>query len=165
MTGEVYSDTEEVGGSSQGGAFSFFSDITGAITDVIGGSTKSKVAGNVDITGKATNTRKGTTTEGLEISQEAVNKIIQDVLGGADGLAAIFAGEQSSGIFNSSVAAQAAGDLASKIVGEIAKLRAKKVVSEDITEEQTSEQKQRSSTGQENRDKGILGSLGDMVGF
>jgi hypothetical protein len=72
--------------------------------------------------------------ERLEISDEAVDKIIGDVLGGADGLASIFAGEQNAGVFDSSVAAQAAGDLAANLVGEIAKLKAEKVTEEEGTE-------------------------------
>jgi len=68
-----------------------------------------------------------TQVEGVQLDQAAIDKIIQDVLGGADGLASIFGGEHSSGIYNSSVAAQAAGDLASKLVGEIATLTAKRI--------------------------------------
>lgn len=77
-----------------------------------------------------TSLTKGTTSETgferLKVDQAAIDQIIQDVLGGADGLAAIFQGEQTAGIFNSSVAAQASGDLAAKLVGEIAKLTAEK---------------------------------------
>ncbi len=76
---------------------------------------------------------KGTVTEQLDISPEGVNKIIQDILSGEQGLAAIFGGEQSVGIFDSSVAAQAGGDLLSKLAGEIAKLTAKKTVATDTT--------------------------------
>ena len=61
-------------------------------------------------------------TESLDISQEGVDKITSDLLSGKDGLASIFGGEQSSGIYNSSVAAQEAGNLSANIIGEIAKL-------------------------------------------
>lgn len=71
----------------------------------------------------------GITTDKLNIEQEALDKIISDVLSGPEGLASIFAGEQTAGIFDSSVAAQAAGDLASKLVGEIAKLTAERETS------------------------------------
>lgn len=80
--------------------------------------------------------KKGGTTskfrkERLDISDEAVDKIIADVLGGVGGLAEIFQGEQTAGIFDSSVTAQAAGDLTSKLAGEIAKLRAVKITEEE----------------------------------
>lgn len=63
----------------------------------------------------------------LELTQEGIDKIVEDVLGGANGLAAIFAGEQSSGLYNSSVAANEAGDLSAKLVGEIARLTGRQV--------------------------------------
>lgn len=63
----------------------------------------------------------------LELTQEGIDKIVADVLGGANGLAAIFAGEQSSGLYNSSVAANEAGDLSAKLVGEIARLTGRQV--------------------------------------
>jgi hypothetical protein len=73
---------------------------------------------------KGTKKTTGTVTqrEQLKLDEEAVQKIIEDVLSGPQGLASIFQGEQSAGIFDSSVAAQAAGDLAANLVGEIAKL-------------------------------------------
>lgn len=80
-------------------------------------------------------TRTGTQTDFMEIDDEAVKKITDDLLSADGGLASIFAGEQSSGIFNSSVAALEAGDLSANIVGEIAKLRAKKVTKQDGFEE------------------------------
>lgn len=75
--------------------------------------------------------KSGRRTEQLELDQAGVDKIIQDVLGGAGGLADIFSGEQTSGIFGSSVAAQAAGDLAANLAGEIAKITGKKVIESD----------------------------------
>ena len=97
----------------------------------------------------------GTTKQRLEIEDEAIERIINDVLGGAGGLAEIFSGEQTAGIFDSSVAAQASGDLASKLVGELAKLRA----------EQVTETKQ-TSTQQQTQDKeGPIEKLGNLFGF
>lgn len=78
----------------------------------------------------------GGTTEQLQIDEAGIQKIIADVLGGADGLASIFAGEQTAGVFNSSVSAQAAGDLATRLAGEIAKLTAKRVTTKDEEETQ-----------------------------
>jgi hypothetical protein len=84
---------------------------------------------------KTTEAFEGTKTTQLELDQDATDKIIADVLGGANGLASIFGGEQNAGIFDSSVAAQASGDLAANLVGELAKLTGKTVeTSESIAE-------------------------------
>lgn len=77
----------------------------------------------------------GTQTEQLEIDDEAIKKIADDILSGTGGLADIFGGEQNSGIYNSSVAAQEAGDLTTNLIGEIAKLRAKKINTTDSEQE------------------------------
>jgi hypothetical protein len=95
-------------------------------------------SGNVDSLGKlisdSTASLSGENRKSLEISDVAINKIVADILSGPDGLAAIFGGEQNAGIFNSSVSAQAAGDLTANIVGEIAKLRAVEVETQEQTE-------------------------------
>jgi len=67
----------------------------------------------------------------LQLEQEAVTKIIQDVLGSEQGLADIFSKENTAGIFDSSAATQAAGDLTTNLVGELAKLTGKTVTSEE----------------------------------
>ena len=108
---------------------------------------------------KGTSTTSGTTVESLSIDQEGIDKIIQDVLGGAEGLASIFSGEQNAGIFDSSVAAQAAGDLASRLVGEIAQLTAEKTTKQD----QTTKQKQSTKTAA--KDGGLVGQVGSAFGF
>ena len=130
-----------------------FRDITGAAGDIIGSSQSGSGSGTTKTTSKSTTVQK------LNIEQDAVDKIIQDVLGGADGLAAIFSGEQTSGIFDSSVAAQAAGDLASKLVGEIAKLTAEQ---ETTTKQKTKEKRKEKS---ESGSGGLIGTIGGALGF
>ena len=103
--------------------------------------------------GSGTSTTTGTTREKLTLDQDAINKIIEDVLGGAGGLAEIFAGEQTAGIFDSTSAASAAGDLASKLVGELAKLTAERETVQEQETEQSSFTKSRQKTG------GLLGTL------
>ena len=130
-----------------------------------------KGSGNTTSSGTASSntiaSRAGESRKRLEISQEAIDKIIQDVLAGADGLAAIFAGENSAGIFNSSSANLAAGDLAAKIVGEIAKLQAEEVATTDETETQdTTQEFAQQGTSQTTAKKGgILDGVGDFLGF
>lgn len=112
-----------------------------------------------DASGRASGTSatKGTSTtrEGLVLDQVGIEAIIADVLGGANGLADIFAAEQGSGIFNSSVAAQAAGDLASKLAGEIAKIQGETVST--TTEEGSTE----SESTQETSEEGLVEGLFD----
>lgn len=80
--------------------------------------------------------RGKTGSQQLQIDEAGIQRTIQSILGGAQGLASIFAGEQTAGIFSSSVAAQAAGDLSAQIVGEIARLTGK-TVTEDAEAEFT----------------------------
>ncbi len=101
-------------------------------------------------------TLAGENRDRLDISDEAIDKIVTDILKGPDGLASIFAGEQNAGVFNSSVAAQAAGDLTAKISGEIAKLRAERVQTENRTQVQTEEQEFEQQTKKKESKDGLL---------
>ena len=73
----------------------------------------------------------GRQIEQLDLDAAGFEKIVRDVLGGANGLADIFSAEKNAGIFNSSVGANAAGDLAVRVAGELAKLTAKKLTFQD----------------------------------
>lgn len=125
------------------------------LSSIFGG--KTSTSGNTTASGSEK--RTGKTTNQLQLDPAAVQKIIQDVLGGADGLASIFSGEQSSGLYNSSTAAQAAGDLTAKLVGEIAKLTGKTVLEEEASVE--TEGKTTSTT--KTKDGGALGGVVDTV--
>lgn len=174
--GSLFGGTDVVRGSSSGtassitDAFSSFDKRTSGITE--------ETTGKKDISA-------GITKDKLKLDPAAINKIIRDVLSGSDGLASIFAGEQTAGIFDSSVAAQAAGDLATKLVGELAKLTAERqtVTGEvggefgttDVStferavgeQEQTqaTQQQQETTSRQESEDKGIISDIGDFFGF
>lgn len=145
-----------------------FNNLIGGIESLIGGgATKGSSTTNANsstvATSVGTDIVTGEDREFLEISDDAVNKIVDDILSGPDGLAAIFAGEQNSGIFNSSVAAQAAGDLVAQITGEIAKLRAQKVNTTDRKQERdqtdTQDTDQFSKTESKQKTEGILDQL------
>jgi len=84
----------------------------------------------------------GVETKQLQISAAGVDKIIEDVLGSEEGIAEIFSQENVAGIFDSSVAAQASGDLVANLVGEIAKLTAKEVKTTGGTTTQVSEEEE-----------------------
>lgn len=134
------------------GAGSLLSGVAQIIPAVFGSGTEEE--------GSSVTKGISTTKQKTEIDQAGIDKIIQDVLGGAGGLAEIFAGEQSSGIFNSTVAAQAAGDLASKLTGEIAKLQAE-TSSTTVHDESTDSE---AESDQDDLFQSIFGDLGGGVG-
>lgn len=83
-----------------------------------------------------TNTSGNTTTSGTQttqtiIGQEAVNKIIKDVMGSDQGLASLAGGENVAGLSGTSVKTMLASDLVAKLVGEIGKLQATTVTNFD----------------------------------
>ena len=145
----------DLGGILSGGS-QLLSTLFGSSTKTSGSGTNSR-----SNQGSTTSTAKGESSKQLELDEEAISKIIQDVLGGAEGLASIFGGEQASGLFNSSVSAQASGDIASKLVGELAKLTAKEVSSDSQSGEQVVDTRQVdiSNTSQTSKSGGILSSL------
>ena len=102
--------------------------------------------------GSSRGTASSTQTQQLELDEDAVTKIISDILGSESGLANIFSKENAAGIFNSSVGAQASGDLVSNLVGELAKLTGKTTTQRDDTQEQSQEAKQKT--------KGLFSFLG-----
>lgn len=111
------------GAQNFGAAAGGFSDLIGGLTSLFGTSTSQNQSG----------TTKGTVTEQLEIDEEGVQKILQDILGGTQGLAPIFSEEQVAGIYGGTTAAQASGNLLANLAGEIAKLTAKKTATTDST--------------------------------
>ncbi len=119
--------SKHTGFGAQAAAFSGIGSGFGGIVSGLEGLFGSSTSGS------ETKLTEGTVTESLDISQEGVDKIIQDILSSEQGLAAIFGAENTAGIFNSSVSAQASGDLLSKLAGEIAKLTAKKTTATDST--------------------------------
>ena len=138
------------------------SDLKG-LGDFAGMLLGSSSSSSSNLSGTTTNTGSTTGREKLNIDQAGIDKIIQDVLGGADGLAAIFSGEQSAGVFNSSVAAQASGDLAAKLVGEIAKLTAEKETSSTTNNKQIVNTKQTSEEEEEGLIEGLFSGIGDFL--
>jgi len=96
----------------------------------IGGSAETSRKDSTTQTDQTTKT-SGTTTDQLVVDQAGIDKLVQDILSSNQGLADIFSGEQSSGLYNSTTAASMAGDLASKVAGEIAKLTGKRTIAED----------------------------------
>lgn len=99
----------------------------------IGGSSSTKRSDSKTTENETTSESKtGSRTEQLIIDQAGIDKITKDLLSGPGGLADIFAEENVSGLFDTSVTAQAAGNLTANIAGEIAKITGK---TEILTEE------------------------------
>ena len=94
-------------------------------------------------------TTKGSTTKDafssssskMILDEEGIDKIIADILGSEQGLASIFGKENTAGIYDSTVSAQASGDLIANLVGELAKLTAETVQTREDTVTETSETK------------------------
>jgi len=105
--------------------------VTGSLIDIFGSSQSQS--------GTQSGTSSGTTTEQLAIDPAGVNKIIQDILSSKDGLASIFSEEQLTGLYNSTGAKSATGNLLANLAGEIAKLTAKKTTSNNSTQKTTTD--------------------------
>lgn len=151
--------------SGGGGTANLITSLIGASESLLGGTTKGKSKSQA--TSLTTSTQESLTsgTEQLILDPAAITRIIEEVLSGPEGLASIFAGENIAGIFNSTVAAQAAGNLTAKLVGELAKLTGETVTGGTAvtTAEQLVEQQQQSQT--ETTEKGLIKRLGDIVGL
>ena len=106
-------------GSFLGGAGSAASGASTLLDTLFGSSGSESVS--------ETRAESGRVTEQLQIDAAGVEKILQDILASEQGLAPIFSEENVSGIYNSTAASAAAGDLMTRLAGEIAKLTAKKV--------------------------------------
>lgn len=147
------------------GQANLIDSIIGATESLLGGTTKGKSKSQATSITRGTQESLTTGTEQLILDPAAITRIIEEVLSGPEGLASIFQGEQTAGIFSSSVAAQAAGNLTAKLVGELAKLTGETVTGGTAvtTAEQTVEQQQQSQT--ETTDEGLFKRLGDLVGL
>lgn len=75
-------------------------------------------------------TKNLTTIKGLNISDEAIGKILSDLLSGDLGIANIFTKEKVAGLYDTTVAKREADNFLASVVGELAKLKAKEVTSE-----------------------------------
>ena len=91
--------------------------------------------------GKSLVNSSGTQTTRTVIGQEAVNKIIKDVMGSDQGLAALAGGENVAGLSGTSVKTMLASDLVSKLVGEIAKVQATTITETDMQQDTSTKKK------------------------
>lgn len=75
-----------------------------------------------------------------QLSQEAIDKLIYDVMSSDQGLAALSSGENLSGGSNSSVKTLMAQDMMTKLIGELATVTAKTVEEQDMVTDKESKQ-------------------------
>lgn len=141
------------------------------ITSLFGGSEGGSTSGSGTVTqtnaygSLVTGTKTGAESRYLDIDEAGVERIVQELLSGTGGLAEVFSGEQASGLYSSSVAAQESGDLIAKVAGEIAKLTAKEVTEFDTKEEaaktgqDVTTSKQTKSSQTQTESGGLLGGL------
>ncbi|MGL4567453.1 MAG: hypothetical protein ACRCU6_02860, partial [Fusobacteriaceae bacterium] len=92
----------------------------------------------------------GRETSKLNITQEGLNKIMQDVLGQADGLAQLVQGQNSAGLFGSSTNTLLAQQFTTNLAGELAKLTGETV---------TFKEQQTNSKANEKSAKGKAGTV------
>lgn len=111
----------------------------------LGGSTSAEREDKKKTENSDTST-SGIRTQQTVLDQKAVEKIISDVLGSESGLAGIFGGEQGIGVYNSTAAAQASGDLVTNLVGELAKLTSKTITTDEEDSSTTSRADERNYT-------------------
>jgi len=165
------------------GALTGASGVAGAAGAVFGSDQNVRTNGRVQALSRVTGAenerevaRKQGSTSGLSrtktvLDQAAIDQIIRDTLSGPSGLADIFGGEQNVGLYDSSVSAQAAGDLAAKLVGNLALITSEQQTI-DNTQNNELAQTNASSTAQaitesdtvsnsdtETSDDGLLGKI------
>ena len=138
----------------------FIADIGSLGESIFGSDSKESEFGTRDLTQTVDQSVRGLATEQLILDPAAIQKIIQDVLGGSEGLASILSGEQNAGIFNSSVAQGQATDLVQGLVGELAKLTGKKVGTQDQETRETTVASEITTNEKSSETAGLLESSG-----
>jgi len=112
-------------------------------------------------TGSTSKTGTSKRREKLNIDSAGIESLVRDVLASEQGLSEVFNEENVAGVFNSSVASQASGDLVAQIAREIAKLTA--VKEEEIVEDVETETESVSTGGSES--PGLIKQIGGFLGL
>jgi hypothetical protein len=90
-------------------------------------------------TATGTKTNKGTTTTGSNITDEGVDRIVQQILAGPGGVKDIGGRARGSGLYNSTTELQNLNDLTARVAGETAKQRAGTTTTTDQTITETAQ--------------------------
>ena len=105
---------------------------------------------------KGSSTKESVGTRTLDISDDAVNKIIYDTLSSDQGLAQLVSGQNLAGGNKSSTATLMAQDFTTKIVGEIAKLRATEITTGAANERTSGSQVGVNATADSGKPKSVI---------
>lgn len=107
-------------------------------------------SGSGNSTGSGTASSSGTKTTSTKkvLSAEAMDKIMRDILGSEQGMAALATGESAAGLSGTTVKTQLAQDFMVKLAGELGALTAENVSTEvmNTKQEQTQQQTQQQSS-------------------
>ena len=146
--------------------FDFSTSFTDIGTGLFGSDASGKQSGSTTQSSEqtATNTQNLRETEKFTVNRAAIDKTIKDILSRNDGLAAILEEEQGAGLFNSTVAQDAVGELIAKIAGEIGKLTGETVRTGTGTEraEQTAEGRSDTKTKTKSESDGLFDSISGL---
>ena len=112
--------------------------------------------GSTSQTGSTAQTGSNTSTQTTrsDITAEGINKMLQDILSGDQGIAQIAMGERSAGAYNSTSRQFLTNDLLSRTAGELAKLQAGTTTSTVGSTNQMSNTSQVGSSSQVNNQTG-----------
>ena len=121
----------------------------------LGGSAETEKSRS-DKSGSETSVVSGTQTTSKQLDTDTLNYLLDSFMGENQGLSQVFSTEQVSGIYESSVASEAAGDLTAKILAELAALTAEEVTTtEGVTETEFDE-----SSNSKSKSAGVNFGLG-----
>lgn len=133
-----------------------FSDLNAGLfgTDAAG-----KQSGSSSSEGTAEKDSDLRETTQFRVNRAAIDKTIKDILSSNQGLADILQEEQGAGLFNSTVAQDAIGELIAKVAGEIGKLEGTTTRAATGSESITESQSTRSKTKTKSDSDGLFDSL------
>lgn len=131
---------------------SFGSGLGGALGTAIGGI----IPSSSSTTSSGMSSSTGTTQKRL--SQQAIDKLVYDVLSADAGLASLATGENMSGAYGSSAKSQLAQDFATKLIGELANVTAETVTTGNTVQSSKSKTKKGTVICTELHRQGLLSS-------
>jgi len=110
-----------------------------------------------------TTTRGGggsTTTKQTKLSQDAINALLQNILGGVQGLSAVTSGQKKSGMYNSTVNELLSNDLLTRAAGQVAVASAPTVTTVNQQPLVQTQNQKTAQTGQGNTLMALAGLYG-----
>lgn len=145
------------------GGIELATSLTGLGTDIFGTSGKSSGTKTTTQTGTQTASQRGreTSREQFVVDKAAIDKTIQDILAGSEGLAEIFTEEDIVGLYSTTEGKSGIEDLLAKVAGEVAKLTGVRETeaTQSLEEAQAFEQIGTEKTKTKSSSGGLLGGI------